>query len=74
MRGARDGLGYLLAHTRRCQALETEGRTSSGTATTNYTLRSFIDTVNFYRDMVRKRSHTLSPLTEQSWKRNIHWT
>jgi hypothetical protein len=42
--------------------------------TTPKELRSFIGSVNFYRDMFRKRSHILAPLTDQSGKRNIKWT
>ena len=37
-------------------------------------LRSFIGSVNFYRDMFRQRSHILAPLTAQAGKRNIQWT
>ena len=37
-------------------------------------LRSFIGAVTFYRDMFPKRSHILSPLTEQVGKRNLDWT
>jgi transposase InsO family protein len=37
-------------------------------------LRSFVGSVNFYRDMFRKRSHMLAPLTSQSGKKKIDWT
>jgi hypothetical protein len=37
-------------------------------------LRSFVGSVNFYRDMFRKRSHMLAPLTAQSGQRKINWT
>lgn len=37
-------------------------------------LRSFIGSVNFYRDMFRRLSHILAPLTAQAGKRNIKWT
>lgn len=37
-------------------------------------LRSFIGGVTFYRDMFRKRSHLLSPLTAQVGKKKLDWT
>jgi RNase H-like domain found in reverse transcriptase len=72
--GTRDGLARILVHTRRCQALEKEGRTNSGTATPKQLRSLFIGSVNFYREMFRKRSHILAPLTAQLGKRNIQWT
>jgi len=37
-------------------------------------LRSFIGGVTFYRDMFRRRSHLLAPLTAQVGKKNIQWS
>jgi hypothetical protein len=37
-------------------------------------LRSFIGSVSFYRDMWRKRSHILAPLTAQVGQRKLKWT
>jgi transposase InsO family protein len=42
--------------------------------TTPKQLRSFVGSVNFYRDMFRQRSHILAPLTAQTGKRVIQWT
>jgi hypothetical protein len=39
--------------------------------TTPKQLRSFVGSGNVYRDMFRKRSHILAPLTSQSGKRQI---
>jgi transposase InsO family protein len=37
-------------------------------------LRSFIGSIQFYRDMYPRRSHILSPLTAQTGKRKLTWT
>jgi transposase InsO family protein len=37
-------------------------------------LRSFIGSITFYRDMYRRRSHILAPLTAQSGKKTLTWT
>ncbi len=37
-------------------------------------LRSFVGSVNFYRDMFRKRSHILAPLTSQSGHKKLKWS
>jgi hypothetical protein len=37
-------------------------------------LRSFIGAVTFYRDMFRRRSHHLKPLTDQVGKNILNWT
>jgi hypothetical protein len=43
------------------------------TPTTIAELRSFVGSVNFYRDMFRPRSHLLAPLTSQSGNRKLKW-
>lgn len=43
--------------------------------TTPKLLRSFVGMVNYYRDHIRARAHTLSPLTSQTKnKKKIEWT
>jgi transposase InsO family protein len=37
-------------------------------------LRSFIGSIQFYRDMYRRRSHILAPLTSQTGRRQLTWT
>jgi transposase InsO family protein len=41
--------------------------------TTITELRSFIGSIQFYRDMYRKRSHVLAPLTALTGKRKLVW-
>jgi hypothetical protein len=42
--------------------------------TTASELRSFIGSIQFYRDMYRRRSHILAPLTARSGKKTLNWT
>ena len=37
-------------------------------------LRSFIGSIQFYRDMYSKRAHILAPLTSQTGKKTLNWT
>ena len=37
-------------------------------------MQRFLASVNYYRDMWSKQAHILSPLSEESGKKNFHWT
>ena len=41
--------------------------------TTQKQLRSFIGAITFYKDMWKRRSHILAPLTNLSGKRTFEW-